>query len=121
MYALRSALEEQPSPIPKVAECRLLVACDWISHGASPLLWWAQENIGYIDVPNEDTAAHTPGGVLYEGPQTMCLRRWGFWMQRFERFGHESQGFEVSEEARSEALKAVETMKTTEGRIGHPL
>lgn len=121
MYALRSALEEQPSPISEVVECRLKVACDWVLHSARPLLWWAQENLGYTDVPVEDTAAHEPGGELYEGPQTMCLRRWGFWLQRFESFGREAEGSGLSEEVRREALDAAEFMKTVERQIGHSL
>ncbi|KAI3392493.1 hypothetical protein diail_5658, partial [Diaporthe ilicicola] len=111
IHALRLALEDEPSPVPEVAECRLRVACDWVFYGASPLLLWAQENIGYTDVPEDDTAAFTPGGVLYKGPQTMCLLRWGFWMQRFEEFG-KMEGSGLSEEAKGDALKAVEIMRT---------
>lgn len=119
MDGLRLALEEEPSPLQEEVECRLLVACDWIVHGAaSPLLLWAQENIGYTDVSEEDGQAYFPGGSLYSGPETMCLRRWGFWMERFEEF---SAVEGLSEEARGQASKAVEMMRTLEARMGHTL
>lgn len=120
MDALLLAFEKEPSPIQGVVECRLLVACDWMIHGAaSPLLLWAQENIGYRDVPVEDRQSYFPGGSLYQdGPQTMYLRRWGFWMQRFEEF---SKMDRLSEEVKGQASKAVERMKTVEARIGHTL
>lgn len=98
----------------------LFAACEWIVHGAPSFLWWAQGNIGHTDAPEDDRIAYVPGGVLYEGPQTMCLRRWGFWMQRLEEFGR-MEGSGLSEEARSDALKAVEIMRTVERRVGHCL
>ncbi|KAL0776390.1 hypothetical protein CaCOL14_007677 [Colletotrichum acutatum] len=88
MDVLRSALEEEPSPIPAVAECRLRVAFERIRQSARSLLRWARENVGYPEMPEyesgltEETIAYQ--GVLYEGPPIMCLQRWGFWMDRLE-------------------------------------
>jgi hypothetical protein len=50
MCAMRSALEEEQSTVGEMSstECRIQVACTWISHAAKPLLWWARENIGYM-------------------------------------------------------------------------
>lgn len=124
MYALRSALEEEPSPIPAVAECRLRVACEWIRQSARPLLGWARENVGYSEMPEyerdltEEAIAYQ--GVLYEGPPIMCLQRWGFWMDRLEWLA-KSDDSGLVEEARTEVLEAFGVMKEVEGRIGHTL
>ncbi|KAI1376721.1 hypothetical protein F4677DRAFT_445042 [Hypoxylon crocopeplum] len=67
--ALREALEEKPDTDRQLAraECRIQVACEWIAHSGKPLLWWARENIGHVDVA-EDGTQYFPGGPLYEGP-----------------------------------------------------
>ncbi|KAK0371977.1 hypothetical protein CLIM01_10658 [Colletotrichum limetticola] len=124
MDALRSALEEEPSPIPAVAECRLRVACEWIRQSARPLLGWARENVGYSEMPEyerdltEEAIAYQ--GVLYDGPPIMCLQRWGFWMGRLEWLA-KSEDSGLVEEARTEVLEAFWVMKEVEGRIGHTL
>ncbi|KAK1481745.1 hypothetical protein CCUS01_15954 [Colletotrichum cuscutae] len=124
MDALRSALEEEPSPIPAVAECRLRVACEWIRQSARPLLGWARENVGYSEMPEyerdltEEAIAYQ--GVLYEGPPIMCLQRWGFWMDRLEWLA-KSEDSGLVEEARTEVLEAFWVMKEVEGRTGHTL
>lgn len=115
MDALRLALEEDQ----EVTELRVQVASIWICYGAKPLLRWAYENIGYTDVPVEDTAAYSQRGLLYTGPATMCLQRWGFWQERFEEFGKSDSS--MSKEIQEAALKAVETMKKIERLIGNTL
>ncbi|KAK3943111.1 hypothetical protein QBC46DRAFT_422266 [Diplogelasinospora grovesii] len=62
-YALRAALEELiiDHDIDET-ECRIQVVCEWISHGAKHLLWWARENIGYFDVTEEDLGQYIPPG-----------------------------------------------------------
>lgn len=117
MYALRSALEEELSIEMGITECRIQVACAWISHAGKPLLRWAQDNIGYMDVKEEDEANYVEGGLLYKhhGPSTMCLRRWGFWLDRFEEFGKKESG--MSEDIQKASLEAALTMKTIERGI----
>jgi hypothetical protein len=115
MYALRSALEEEVG----VTECRIQVACEWVCHAAKRLFWWARDNIGYMDVTVEDEANYIEGGPLYRGPPTMCLERWGFWLDRLEELGKEESG--MSEEIRKAALEAAQTMRTIETAMGHML
>ncbi|RDL33086.1 uncharacterized protein BP5553_08525 [Venustampulla echinocandica] len=121
MHVLRSALEEELDTVSEVGivECRVQVACEWIFHDAKLLLLWAQENIGYVDVPVEDSACYIEGGTLYHGPSTMCLRQWGFWLARFEELGKEESN--LSEETRKAALEAAETMTTIERRVANTL
>jgi hypothetical protein len=90
-----------------------------ISHAAKPQLWWARENIGYMDVTVEDEANYNERGTLYHGPPTMCLQRWGFWLDNFEELGKEESG--MSEEIRKAALEAEQIMRTIERGIGHTL
>ncbi|KAK6829502.1 hypothetical protein PG987_010086 [Apiospora arundinis] len=122
MYAMRVALEEDLSMTDNAAlrECRVQIACDWIKHTAKPLLWWALENLGYHDVPVEDEAAYVEGGPLYYGPQTMCLRRWGFWMDRFQQLGDPNSS-SLREEVREAALETVYYMNRVERGLGHTL
>ncbi|KAI1077797.1 hypothetical protein F5B20DRAFT_550415 [Whalleya microplaca] len=121
MYALRLALEEELSAVLKVyiTECRIQVACAWMAYGAKPLLWWAKENIGMMDVIEADTANYVERGALYHGPATMCLRRWGFWLDRFEELGKEESG--MSEGCRKAAVEAALIMKTVEKGTAHTL
>ncbi|OTA66132.1 hypothetical protein K449DRAFT_431607 [Hypoxylon sp. EC38] len=86
--ALREALEEELDTDHDLAkaECRMQVPCEWMIHGAKPLLWWARENIGYANVA-EDETQYFPGGSLYKGTPAVCLQRWGFWQTRFEELG----------------------------------
>ncbi|KAK9783983.1 hypothetical protein SCAR479_00542 [Seiridium cardinale] len=115
--ALRGALEEELDIERDMAktECQLQVAFEWITHTARNLLWWAQENIGLVDVANDSTQ-YFPGGPLYQGPPCVCLRRWGFWQARFEELGKHPG---LSEEIRKAALRAAETMTTVEKRIAN--
>jgi hypothetical protein len=115
MYSLRSALEDEVG----VTDCRIQVACEWIPHAAKPLLWWARENIGYLDVTVEDEANYVQAGPLYHGPPTMCLRRWGFWLNRLEELGKNDSG--MSEAIRKTVLEAAQIMKTTEGTMSRRL
>lgn len=108
IYALTTALEEEDG----LTDIRVEVATYWISHGARILLKWAQENIGYFDVPIEDTQVYVEGGPLYDGPNAMCLRRWGFWIDRFEVACNEKSG--LREETRRMALEAAEKMRKVE-------
>ena len=118
MDALRLALEEEPTDKVKY-ECRVQVACEWIGHGAKQLLWWARDNIGYANVPVEDEATYVEQGPLYHGPPAMCLKRWGFWLDRFEDLGKEESG--LGEEVRKAALEAAQTMKSVEAGVGNTL
>ncbi|KAK8016828.1 hypothetical protein PG993_015017 [Apiospora rasikravindrae] len=121
MDALRKALEQDISAVDSTAmkESRVRVACDWIKHSAAPLLSWATENIGYMDVPEEDTAAYCDNGPLYGGPHTMCLQRWGFWIERFQELGKPESG--LREELREAVLQAAQTMEAVERSVGHTL
>ncbi|KAK6065697.1 hypothetical protein SCUP234_12458 [Seiridium cupressi] len=117
--ALRGALEEElaiEQDLAKV-ECQLQVAFEWITHTARNLLWWAQENIGLVDVA-QDSTQYFPGGPLYQGPPCVCLRRWGFWQARFEELGKHPG---LSEEIRNAALGSAETMTTVEKRIANAI
>ncbi|KAF6808982.1 hypothetical protein CMUS01_13772 [Colletotrichum musicola] len=60
-----------------------------------------------------------PAGLLYNGPEIMCLQRWGFWIERFEELGN--NGPYIGEEARKAALEAAESMRKLERRIGNTL
>lgn len=120
MDALRSALEEDLSTVPEISmtECKMQVACEWISHAAKPLLWWARENIGYMNVgPEDEEVQYTEGGTLYHGPPAMCLQRWSFWLGRFEEVGKEESG--ISEEIRKAALDTVQLMRTIESSMAN--
>jgi hypothetical protein len=98
MDALRQALEEDLYELPGLAaselpamaviECRVLVACGWLSHGGRRLLEWAWENRDYpcvpvydranfehTDVPLDDMVNYIEQGPLYQGPDCMCLER----------------------------------------------
>ena len=121
MYGLRSGLEEDLSTDHEVSvtECKIQVACAWIAHGGKPLLWWARENIGNLNVTVEDEANYVEGGSLYHGNPTMCLQRWGFWMDRFEELGKEESG--LSEEIRKSTLEIAQTMKTIERGMANTL
>jgi Protein of unknown function (DUF3632) len=119
MYALRSALEDNMEETDKM-ELRIQVACGWISYGARGLLGWALENVGYADITVDDTANYVEGGQLYHGPPTMCLRRWGFWLDRFEELGREQCGI-ISEDIRKAVLEAAQTMRTVETGVGSTL
>ncbi|KAL7915564.1 hypothetical protein GGI35DRAFT_475224 [Trichoderma velutinum] len=117
--ALREALEEELGIERDLAraECKVQVACEWIAHGAKPLLWWARENIGYTDV-TEDSTQYFPRGPLYRGPPTVCLQRWGFWQIRFKELG---KGNSLRDEVRKGALEAAETMNIIERRIANTI
>lgn len=117
--ALRDALEEELGieRDPARAKCKVQVACEWIAHGAKPLVWWARENIGYTDVA-EDSTQYFPGGSLYRGPPAVCLQRWGFWQTRFEELGKVTG---LRDEVRMGALEAAETMNVIERRIANTL
>lgn len=121
MYALREGLEEDLSTVPeiRIAEAKIQVACIWIVHAAKPLLSWAIQNLGYTDVKVEDDANYIEGGPLYNGPQAMCLRRWGFWIERLQELGNEELG--MGEGTRKTALDTAQTMKTIEGGMSRTL
>jgi hypothetical protein len=94
MYAMRSALEEDLSTFLEIsmAECKILVACEWISHAAKPLLWWARENIGYTNITADDEEGqYVEGGTLYHGPAAMCLQRWAFWLADLKKSERKNQ------------------------------
>jgi hypothetical protein len=67
----------------------------------------------------EDEANYIERGTLYHGPPTMCLQRWGFWLDNFKELGKEESG--MSEEIRKAALEAEQNMRTIERGIGHTL
>jgi hypothetical protein len=115
--ALRLALENELSSTPKseIADCRVQAACTWVFHASKPLLWWAKENIGYTDVPANDTANHFKQGPLYDGSATMCFERWHFWIGRFENLAKERSG--LSNHTRQLAAGAAHTMKAAEGHL----
>ncbi|OTA92448.1 hypothetical protein M434DRAFT_324875 [Hypoxylon sp. CO27-5] len=117
--ALREALEEELDTDHNLAkaECRIQVACEWMSHGAKPLLWWARENIGYTDIADDETQ-YFPCGSLYKGTPAVCLQRWGFWQTRFEELGKDPR---FNKEIQKAAVKAAETMTTIERRIANTL
>lgn len=115
MHALSSALEGESD----VVDLKVLVASEWIRHASGPLLYWARNNIGYTDVPEDDEINYVEPGPLYHGPATMCLQRWGFWQGRFEELATEASG--VSEETRKAALEAARTMKKVEASVGNTL
>ena len=117
--ALQVALEEELAIERDLAraECKVQVACEWIAHGAKPLVWWARENIGYSDVAEVSTQ-YFAAGPLYLGPPTMCLQRWGFWQTRFEELGKVTG---LRDEVRKAALEAAETMNVIERRVANTL
>jgi hypothetical protein len=101
IHALRSALEEGSDEV----DLKVLFGSEWIRHASGLLLYWARDNIGYTDVPEEDGINYVEPGPLYHGRATMCLQRWGFWQDRFEELGTEASG--VSEVTREAALEAA--------------
>ncbi|KAN0121707.1 hypothetical protein V8E51_000033 [Hyaloscypha variabilis] len=60
-----------------------------------------------IQVALEDEANYIERGTLYHGPPTMCLQRWGFWLDNFKELGKEES--------------AEQNMRTIERGIGHTL
>ncbi len=60
-----------------------------------------------MDVTVEDEANFVEGGPLYHGPPTMCLRWWGFWLDRLEELGKEDSG--MSEAVRKAVLEAAQS------------
>ncbi|KAF6835856.1 hypothetical protein CMUS01_05637 [Colletotrichum musicola] len=117
MYALRLALEEELSSTPEITVCRMKVACSWITYASKPMLRWALENAGRTDVSPDDDAAYVKRGPLYHGPPTMCLQRWGYWINRFNELGKDAAG--AGEEAQKLALEAAKTMKQVEAQLGN--
>ncbi|KAK2773403.1 hypothetical protein CKAH01_03863 [Colletotrichum kahawae] len=91
IMALRTALEEDMNTLPGFADCRTQVACLWIKH-ASP---------------------------LYGGPATMCLQRWGFWIERLEKLGKEASV--LGEDTREMALQTARTIRIVEKGVSHTL
>ncbi|KFX98208.1 hypothetical protein V490_02425 [Pseudogymnoascus sp. VKM F-3557] len=120
VYAIRVALEEPitDSEMHKT-ECRILIACDWITHGGKALLKWAQANIGYIVDENDPEGQYIDQGSLYHEPPTMCLGRWGYWQDRFMEIGKEGSG--LGEDMRRAAREAAEQMRVIEREVGHTL
>lgn len=118
--ALRLALEEDLSKaLSTVRELRMKVAFEWITHAAKPLLKWAQENIGCTNVTEDDSQGQYVGaGSLYHGTKSMCLQRWGFWMDRFEELGKDEG---LSERIRKAAIEAAQILDTIERGVGHRL
>ncbi|KAF6831540.1 hypothetical protein CPLU01_06706 [Colletotrichum plurivorum] len=131
MWVMRWVLEEEPIATPGFGECRIQAACAWIAHGSRPLLQWALDKVGHADVPRrwdvtalKDRAVKIevnrfPAGLLYNGPEIMCLQRWGFWIERFEELGN--NGPYIGDDARKAALEAAESMRMLERRIGNTL
>jgi hypothetical protein len=119
IYALRDAFEENLAIEEEFqkAECKIRVACEWLTHSAVPLLWWARENIGLVEVA-EDSTQWFPGGPLYQGPPCVCLRRWGFWQSQLQDLGKNSA---LSEEVRKAAFEAAGTMTAVERRTATTL
>lgn len=117
MAALRWALEEEPCDIQEVMDCRIKAACPWITHSSKPLLRWALENVGYTDVTPDDAGNYVAEGPLYDGPPTMCLQRWGFWIDRFEELGKDGSSG-VGDESRKLSLEAATTMRKVEAQLG---
>lgn len=115
MHAMRTAFEDEDG----MNDCRVQVASNWIRHGAKILLQWTQETLGLETSTPEEDGMYYEGGPLYDGPDTMCLRRWGFWMDRFEDAAKEDSG--LSEETRAMASEAAATMKDVEKRVGNTL
>jgi hypothetical protein len=123
MDALRQALEEDLNELPGLAaselpamsviECRVLVACGWLSHGGRRLLEWARENHDCTDVPLDDTANYIEQGPLYQGPACMCLERWHFWLGRLDELAIEECG--MNDTIRRAASEAARTMRAIEG------
>ncbi|KAF6820577.1 hypothetical protein CSOJ01_00833 [Colletotrichum sojae] len=119
MFALISALEEEPSKTQEILDSRIKAACAWITHASKPLLRWALENAGRTDASPDDTAVYMDGGPLYRGPPLMCLQRWGFWIDRLEELGKDASG--AGGGARKVALETARTMRQVEARLGHTL
>lgn len=115
--ALQAALEDEEAEDRQVRECRVQVACEWISHAGKQLLWWACENIGWTGVTVEDEAVYWEGGPLYKGPPLMCLRRWGFWLDRLSNMGKSES--DISDETRKTVLATAQYMRDVEMAIGH--
>jgi hypothetical protein len=118
---MRSALEDDLSTVTEMAmvECRIRVACGWILHGASELLSWARENIDYTDVLVEDWPNYVEGGPFYQGPHTMCLERWRFWIGRFEEAGKEEA--RLSNEIRAGVIETAQLMRRIEAEMADTL
>lgn len=118
MHALRDALEEQLDMADSArVNCKIQVACEWITHASTGLLRWVQDNIGYADLETDPTQKF-PGGPLYTGPEAACLRRWSFWQSRLEELGNDP---DLHEGIRKMATKAAETMDAVERRFAHSL
>lgn len=114
IIALRTALEEDVNTLPEFADCRTQVACLWIKHADKFLLRWALENPGRAEVAG-GSPSYLEAGPLYGGPATMCLQRWGFWIERLEMLGKEASVLE--EDTREMALQAARTIRNVEKRV----
>ncbi|KAH0432387.1 hypothetical protein CcaCcLH18_06467 [Colletotrichum camelliae] len=118
IMALRTALEEDISTLPGFADCRIQVACLWIKHASKFLLRWALKNPGRAEVAGA-SPGYMEAGPLYGGPATMCLQRWGFWIERLERLGKEASVLE--EDTREMALQAARTIRIVEKGVSYTL
>ncbi|KAH6647467.1 hypothetical protein BKA67DRAFT_649215 [Truncatella angustata] len=113
--ALQEAVEEDLDIDQGIVntECKIQIACDWIAYGAINILRWARENVGLVEVAEDDTQ-YFPGGYLYQGPPCVCPKRWEFWQTRFQELGKHPC---LREEIRRAALEAADTMTTVERQI----
>ncbi|KAJ3958986.1 hypothetical protein N0V92_004413 [Colletotrichum tropicale] len=85
MYAMTTALEEEPILKYGVTACRIEVVREWIHRAGRKLFRWALENVGFDGTLEKDSPQYVEGGPLYHGPPMMCLQRWGFWIERLEQ------------------------------------
>lgn len=120
---LRLALEEELDTINElsmsISECKMRTATTWIAHAASCFLSWAYKNIGKENAsPYDETGQYVRPGDLYQGPATICLERWSFWILRLEILATEDSG--LGEEARADALRAAQSMKLVESSTLNP-
>ena len=118
IVALSSALEQEQTDGQAATECRVEVACGWITHAAATILRWAQDNIGR-QVTEDDEEAYIENGPLYNGPPAVCLQRWGFWLDRFEAIGNGQ--LDIRKDLQEAAAEAAKTMKALEAKIANTL
>ena len=72
IVALRDALGHEQTDGQAAAECRIQVACVCITHAATTILRWGQENIGR-QITGDDQDEYIENGPLYNGPPGVCI------------------------------------------------
>jgi hypothetical protein len=80
VWTLRQALEDRETEIPKLLDCYVLTATQYINHSGHRL----HQLLDRGWRPKEDEMKMYKGGPLYDGEPGLDEKRWRFWASRFQ-------------------------------------